>query len=148
MTRNQSASQSPPDPNPMYGSVAFSRSSWIVVIQCPLTDAHIGIHKLPSGGGTDLIDLVRKSPARVGADIPVMLCYEVSYEGFWLVRYLERQVPDIAVGEETGTGQPLWGWVCRQWHRKYQWVWSPGVPSPRMGDVGHKAGRRASHRTR
>ncbi len=97
MTRIQSASQSPPDPNTIYCSVEVSRSSWIVDIQCPLTDVNIGIHKLPPGGGTDLIDLVRKSRARIGSEVPVMLCYEISYEGFWLVRYLERQAPDIEV---------------------------------------------------
>ncbi|MCY3725025.1 MAG: hypothetical protein OXF95_00085 [Rhodobacteraceae bacterium] len=93
MTRIQSASQSPPDPNTIYCSVEVSRSSWIVGVHCPLTDANIGIHKLPPGGGNDLIELVRKSQARIGSGVPVMLCYE----GFWLVRYLERQAPDIEV---------------------------------------------------
>ena len=97
MTRYQSTSQSTPDPTTIYCSVEVSRSSWIVGVHCPLTDANIGIHKLPPGGGNDLIDLVRKSQARVGSDASVMLCYEVSYEGFWLVRYLERQAPDIEV---------------------------------------------------
>ena len=97
MTRSQSASQSTPDLTTMYGSVEVSRSSWIVGVHCPLTDANIGIHNLPPGGGNELIDLVRKSQARVGTDVPVMLCYEVSYEGFRLVRYLERQAPDIVV---------------------------------------------------
>ncbi|MDE2673619.1 MAG: IS110 family transposase [Paracoccaceae bacterium] len=97
MTRIQSASQSTPDPTTIYCSVEVSRSSWIVGVHCPLTDANIGIHKLPPGGGNDLIDLVRKSQARVGSEVPVMLCYEVSYEGFWLVRYLERRAPDIEV---------------------------------------------------
>ena len=98
MTSIQSVSQSTPDLTTMYGSVEVSRSSWIVGVHCPLTDANIGIHKLPPGGGNELIDLVRKSQARVGTDVPVMLCYEVSYEGGgWLVRYLQRQAPDIEV---------------------------------------------------
>ena len=62
MTGNQSASQSTPGPDTVYRSVEVSRPSWIV-----------GIHKLPLGGGNDLIDPVRKSQACIGSEVPVML---------------------------------------------------------------------------
>lgn len=93
MTGSQSASRSTPDPDTIHCSVEVSRSSWIVGVHCPLADANIGIRKRPPGGGNDLIEPVWKSQARVGSDVPVMLCCE----GFWPVRYLERQAPGIEV---------------------------------------------------
>ena len=81
----------------IYMSVEVSRSSWVVGIYCPATDNKIGIHKLEPSATNDLINLAHKAQGRVGTGSRVVLCYEISYEGFWLARYLAKWAPDFEV---------------------------------------------------
>ena len=97
MTLNQNSSQTEPDINTVYCSVEVSRSSWVIGVYCPTTDTAIGTHKLEAADTSALLELVRKKQDRIGPPATVLLCYEAGYEGFWLVRYLNHQAPDIDV---------------------------------------------------
>ena len=93
----QSSVSTEQDLTTIYMSVEVSRSSWVVGIYCPATDNKIGIHKLEPSAANELIKLAHKAQGRAGPDSRVVLCHEISYEGFWLARYLAEWAPDVVV---------------------------------------------------
>lgn len=79
----------------LYIAIEISRKSWLAGMKCPTGD-RIGLHSLDAGdvdGVRDLIGLQRaKAERSLGHDVRVLCCYEAGYEGFWLERWLDREM--------------------------------------------------------
>jgi transposase len=50
---------------------------------------------VPGGDAHGLLALLRRVEARTGAEagtaVPVAVCFEAGYDGFWLARYLRQR---------------------------------------------------------
>ena len=76
-----------------YVAVEISRKSWVVGLKSPQGEK-IGLHTLNAAGVAGLKCLLEERRSRaeqtLGQAVNVRVCYEAGYEGFWLVRWLER----------------------------------------------------------
>lgn len=85
----------------IYVAVEVSRSSWVVALHCPDAGGKVSLHTMKPASTGELVRLIRRSRERVvrssGRDARVLLTYEAGYEGFWLVRDIERRDAGIEV---------------------------------------------------
>ena len=79
--------------NTLYVAIEISRKSWEVGIKSPASE-RIGLHSLGAADVVGLKDLIEhqqtKAERALGREVRVLCCYEAGYEGFWLVRWLDR----------------------------------------------------------
>ena len=79
----------------MYVAIEISGKSWVVGVKSPASEK-IGLHSLEPAdveGLRVLLEHRRAKAERVlGRDVRVLCCYEAGYEGFWLERWLEREM--------------------------------------------------------
>ena len=77
----------------LYVAIEISGKSWVVGIKGP-TSERIGLHSLGSADVEGLGALIERHRTRaerdLGREVRTLCCYEAGYEGFWLVRWLER----------------------------------------------------------
>ncbi len=90
MPTGQNASISAPA-DAIFVSIEMSRSKWLVGAHSPLSDK-ISLHATDWGDTGALFAIIERlrtrASATLGADLPVLCCYEAGYEGFWLHRVL------------------------------------------------------------
>ena len=90
MPRGQNASISAPA-DAIFVSIEMSRSKWLVGAHSPLSDK-ISLHATDWGDTGALFAIIewlrKRATETLGADLPVLCCYEAGYEGFWLHRVL------------------------------------------------------------
>lgn len=88
----------------LYVSIELSKSSWLVATCGALSD-RISQRKLKGGDAAGLLALIGRKRAELeaaaGGPVRVLCCYEASYDGFWLHRFLrdggvDNQVMDPA----------------------------------------------------
>ena len=74
-------------------NIEISRKSWVIGIKSPASE-RIGLHSLGAADVVGLKDLIEhqqtKAERALGREVRVLCCYEAGYEGFWLVRWLDR----------------------------------------------------------
>jgi transposase len=79
------------DTDPIFIAVEMSRSKWVVGAHVPTSDK-VSIYTMDWGDTAALFSLIDRLRSRaadmLGADIPILCCYEAGYEGFWLYRLL------------------------------------------------------------
>ena len=79
------------DTDPIFIAVEMSRSKWVVGAHVPTSDK-VSIYTMSWGDTAALFSLIDRLRSRaagvLGADIPILCCYEAGYEGFWLYRLL------------------------------------------------------------
>ena len=94
-TRHESAAPTGAEATTLYVAIEISRKSWVVGIKSPLGEK-IGLHTLGAADVTGLESLIEERRGRaertLGQAVDVRVCYEASYEGFWLARWLERMM--------------------------------------------------------
>ena len=69
----------------IFVSIEMSRSKWLVGTHSPLSDK-ISLHATNWGDTGTLFAIIerlrRRAAETLGADLPVLCCYEAGYEGF------------------------------------------------------------------
>ncbi len=74
-----------------YVALELSQAKWLVGALLP-GRAKIVLHTVRGGDAAGLVDVLGKVSARAsceaGTHVPISVCYEVGYDGFWLARYL------------------------------------------------------------
>ena len=79
----------------LYVSFEISRRSWVVGIKGPASE-RIGLHTLAAADVKEVRILIErqrtKAERSLGGPVRVLCCYEAGYEGFWLARWLEREM--------------------------------------------------------
>ena len=79
----------------IYVSVEVSRKSWVIGLKGPLKDK-IGLYRLDPADVVGLKELIDKQRAKaqrtLGHAVRVVCCYEAGYEGFWLARWLDKEM--------------------------------------------------------
>lgn len=72
-------------------AVELSKKGWLVAVRGPVGD-RISLHRLSAGDAAGLLALVararRAAAEALGAEVPVLACHGVGYDGFWLHRAL------------------------------------------------------------
>ena len=95
-SRNEVTASAVGERGTLYVAIEISAKSWVVGIKSP-TSERIGIHTLGAADVDGLKDLVERQWAKaeraVGRELRVLCCYEASYEGFWLARWLGQAMP-------------------------------------------------------
>jgi hypothetical protein len=75
-------------------ALELSRSRWLVGALLP-GRAKVALHTVPGGDAHGLLALLRRVEARAGAEagmaVPLAVCLEAGYDGFWLARYLRQR---------------------------------------------------------
>jgi transposase len=75
----------------VYVAVELSKKGWLVAVRGPVGD-RISLHRLAAGDVAGLLAVVwrarRAAAEALGAEVPVLACHEVGYDGFWLHRVL------------------------------------------------------------
>ena len=93
--RNETAAPAGGEHSTLYVAIEVSRKSWVIGIESP-SGGRIGLHTLgasDTGGLRDPIERHRaKAERAVGRAVGVLCCYEAGYEGFWLARWLDREM--------------------------------------------------------
>ena len=93
--RNETAAPAGSEHSTLYVAIEVSRKSWVIGIESP-SGGRIGLHTLgasDTGGLRDPIERHRaKAERAVGRAVGVLCCYEAGYEGFWLARWLDREM--------------------------------------------------------
>ena len=93
--RNETAAAGDAERNTLYLAIEIRRKSWVVGVKGPASEK-IGLHSLRPADVDGLRDLIQNQ--RVGAEralgreVRPLCCYEAGYEGFWLERWLEREM--------------------------------------------------------
>ena len=94
-SRKQTAAPAGAEHGTLYVAIEISGKSWVVGIKGP-TSERIGVHSLGSADAEGLRDLIERQRAKaerdLGREVHVLCCYEAGYEGFWLARWLEREM--------------------------------------------------------
>ncbi len=84
----------------LYAALEVSKNSWLLAIQFPDRD-NPSLHPIKGGDADGLmakLDAAREHLAKISGQVPkVILCYEASYDGFWLARFLELRGIDCLV---------------------------------------------------
>ena len=79
----------------LYVAIEVSQKSWVVGVKNPASKG-IGLHSLGPADVEGLRDLIEKQRAKaeraLDSEVRVVCCYEAGYEGFWLARWLEREM--------------------------------------------------------
>ena len=79
----------------LYVAIEISRKSWVVGVKSPASEK-IGLHSLGPADKEGLKDLIENQRAKaervLGREVRVLCCYEAGYEGFWLARWLEKEM--------------------------------------------------------
>ena len=79
----------------LYVAIEISQRSWVVGVKSP-TSEKIGLHSLGPADKEGLRDLIENQLAKaeqaLDREVRVLCCYEAGYEGFWLARWLEREM--------------------------------------------------------
>ena len=92
---NETAAPAEAEHSTLYVAIEISRKSWVVGIKSP-TSKKIGLHSLRPADKEGLRDLIETQRAKVeqalDREIRVLCCYEAGYEGFWLERWLDREM--------------------------------------------------------
>ncbi len=97
---NETAAPADAESNTLYVAIEISGKSWVVGVKSPASEK-IGLHSLEPAdleGLRVLLEHQRAKAERVlGRDVRVLCCYEAGYEGFWLERWLEREMSIVTV---------------------------------------------------
>ena len=92
-SRKQTAAPAGAENSTLYVAIEISGKSWVVGIKGP-TSERIGLYSLGSADVEGLGALIErhrtKAERDLGREVRTLCCYEAGYEGFWLVRWLER----------------------------------------------------------
>ena len=79
----------------LYMAIEVSQKCWVVGVKSPASEK-IGLHSLEPAdteGLRGLIEMQRaKAERALGREVRVLCCYEAGYEGFWLERWLDREM--------------------------------------------------------
>ena len=79
----------------LYVAIEISQKSWVVGVKSPASEK-IGLHSLGPADKEGLKDLIENQRAKaeraLGREVRVLCCYEAGYEGFWLARWLEKEM--------------------------------------------------------
>ena len=74
-----------------YVALELSQAKWLVGALLP-GRAKIILHTVRGGDAAGLVEVLDKVSARAsneaGTQVPLSVCYEIGYDGFWLARYL------------------------------------------------------------
>ncbi len=84
----------------VYAAMEVSGTSWILAVGDPSDTSKAGVHRLAPQDVDGLLGKLgraRERAAASGGAVWVMLVYEASYEGFWLVRRLEGEDLEVVV---------------------------------------------------
>ena len=96
---NETIAPASTEHNTIYASIEVSRKSWVVGLKSPLSD-RIGLHTLDPADADGLKELIErhrdKAQRTLGRELRVLCCYEAGYEGFWLARWLGKEM-DVEV---------------------------------------------------
>jgi transposase len=88
----------PPTQDCCYVALELSRAKWLVGALLP-GRSKVSTALVPGGATDALLDVLDRFAARAsreaGRSVPVKVCYEAGYDGFWLARFL------LARGVET-----------------------------------------------
>ncbi len=83
----------------IYEAFELSKNSWLLAIQVPGRD-NPSLHPIRGGNAEGLmakLDAARQRLVKASGQVPKLtLCYEAGYDGFWLVRGVDRRVMDPA----------------------------------------------------
>ena len=95
---NETAAPVGAEHSTLYLAFEISGKNWMVGVKSPVGD-RIGLHSLgPVDAATveGLRELIENQQAKakqaLGREVRVLSCYEAGYEGFWLVRWLDREI--------------------------------------------------------
>ena len=92
---NETAAPAEAEHDTLYVAIEVSRKSWVVGVKSP-TSEKIGLHSLGPADTEGLRDLIEKQRAKaeraLDREVRVLCCYEAGYEGFWLERWLDREM--------------------------------------------------------
>ncbi|MDE0048799.1 MAG: IS110 family transposase [Rhodospirillales bacterium] len=93
--KNETAAPAEAESNTLYVAIEISGSSWIVGVKSPISEK-IGLHSLGPADVEALRQLIEHRRAKaervLGRKVRVLCCYEAGYEGFWLERWLDREM--------------------------------------------------------
>ena len=93
--RNETAAPAGSEHSTLYVAIEVSRTSWVVGLT-GRSGSRIGLHTLrPSdveGLGALIVRHRGKDAGALGCAPRVLCCYEAGYEGFWLARWLDREM--------------------------------------------------------
>ena len=93
--KNETAAPAEAESNTLYVAIEISGSSWIVGVKSPISEK-IGLHSLGPADVEALRQLIEHRRAKaervLGREVRVLCCYEAGYEGFWLERWLDREM--------------------------------------------------------
>ena len=83
-----------------YVALELSQAKWLVGALLP-GRAKIILHTVRGGDAAGLVEVLDRVSARasneVGTQVPLSVCYEIGYDGFWLARYLIDRGIDMHV---------------------------------------------------
>ena len=92
---NETAAPASAEDSTLYVAIEISGTSWVVGVKSPASKK-IGLHSLGPADVEALRDLIEKQRAKaeraLGWEVRVLCCYEAGYEGFWLERWLDREM--------------------------------------------------------
>ena len=93
--KDETAAPAEAESNTLYVAIEISGKSWIVGLKSPISEK-IGLHSLGPADVEALRDLIEKQRAKaeqvLEQDVRALCCYEAGYEGFWLERWLDREM--------------------------------------------------------
>ena len=92
---NETAAPAEAEHNTLYVAIEISGKSWVVGVKSPSSEK-IGLHSLGPADKEGLRDLIENQRAKaeraLDREVRVLCCYEAGYEGFWLERWLDREM--------------------------------------------------------
>ena len=92
---NDTAASAEAENGTLYVAIEISAKSWVVGVKSPVSEK-IGLHSLMPPDKKALRDLIERQRAKaeraLGREVRVLCCYEAGYEGFWLERWLDREM--------------------------------------------------------
>ena len=92
---NETAAPVSAEHDTLYVAIEISQKSWVIAVKSPASEK-IGLHSLGPAETEGLRDLIEKQRAKaertLGREVRVLCCYEAGYEGFWLERWLDREM--------------------------------------------------------
>ena len=92
---NETAAPVNAEDSTLYVAIEISRKIWVVGVKNPVSEK-IGLHSLAPADVEALRDLIEKQRAKAerafDQDVRALCCYEAGYEGFWLERWLEKEM--------------------------------------------------------
>ena len=93
--KNETAAPADMEHSTLYVAIEISAKSWVVGVKSPVSKK-IGLHTLGPADKEGLRDLIQTQSAKaeraLGREVRVLCCYEAGYEGFWLERWLKKEM--------------------------------------------------------